>query len=233
VPPRWSAAGLAVTALGSFAVAVAASIAAVLALGLLAQPLERWSPAHILVITAATDGALLLALFGLGRWLIGLTPGALGLRRPRREDLRQAVRVAAVLWLLSILINALQVRVFGPHPQQLVVSLGAHSGATAFALDLVTAAAVAPLAEEILFRGLIFGGLAQRLPAAWAAVLSAGLFAVSHGVGVAVPIFVLGLGLAYVYWRTRTLWAAIAAHSLVNAVSIALIFVLPRGVLDV
>jgi hypothetical protein len=129
--------------------------------------------------------------------------------------------------VLSIAVNALQIRLFGPHPQALIVTVGAHAGPLALTLDLVTAALVAPLAEETLFRGLIFGGLAQRVPVPLAAAASALLFALSHGVGVLAPIFALGLGLAYVYRRTGTIWGPILTHGLVNAVSVVLLFALP------
>jgi hypothetical protein len=105
-----------------------------------------------------------------------------------------------------------------------VVTLGAHTGPVAYVLDLASSAVVAPVAEETLFRGVIFGGLAQRMPLWAAAGLSALLFAGFHGLGVLVPIFILGLGLAYVYARTGSVWAPMITHGLVNAVSVTILF---------
>lgn len=226
---RWSAPHFVATALGSFLAAVAVSFAVVLALGIGRRPAQQRSPEEILLLAVLSDGALLLALFVLGRRLLHLRPAQLGFRRPSLGALGFAAYVAAGLWILSIAASALQIRAFGPNPQPLIVTVGAHSGLLALALDLTTGAVVAPFAEETLFRGLIFGGLAQRLPVPAAAVISALLFALSHGLGVIGPIFVLGLGLAYVYARTGTIWAAMLTHALVNAVSLLLLFAAPKG----
>ncbi|MBI2773239.1 MAG: CPBP family intramembrane metalloprotease [Chloroflexi bacterium] len=231
VPARWPLGGLILVVIAAFAAAVIASLPVIVGLGVGRETAQQRSPADLLLLAGLSDGAMLLAIFGLGRPLLHLTMRDLGLLRPSGAALARAAQVAGLLWLVSIAVNAVQTRVLGANPQSLVVSLGAHSGPAAFAVDLVTSAAIAPFAEEILFRGLIFGGLAQRMPVALAAAISALLWALAHGVGVLLPIFVLGLGLAWVYWRTRSLWAAMLTHALVNAVSLTLLFALPKDLL--
>lgn len=200
-----------------------------IALGIGRRPAQQRSAEEILLLALLGDGALLIVLFALGRRLLALRPADLGFRRPSLGALRFAVGAAAGLWLLSIAVNALQISAFGPHPQPLIVTVGAHSGPLAILMDLTTGAVVAPFAEETLFRGLVFGGLTRWMPPWAAAAISALLFAVSHGLGVLAPIFVLGLGLAYVYARTGTIWAAMLAHALVNAVSLLLLFAVPKA----
>lgn len=225
---RWSALRFAITALGSFVAAVIVSSAVAIALGGRGRPALERSPEEILLLAVLADGALLAALFAIGRVLLRLRPADLGFRRPSLGALWFATGMAGALWLLSIFVNALQIRAFGPNPQPLIVTVGAHSGLAALVMDLTTGAVVAPFAEEILFRGLIFGGLAQRMPLGAAGTISALLFALSHGLGVVAPIFVLGLGLAYVYARTGTIWAPMITHALVNAVSLLFLFALPK-----
>ena len=227
-PARWSTPGLLATALGAFAAAVAVSLVAIFPLGVLRVPAEQLSPYDVFILALASDGALLVALFLLGRRLLGLRPADLGFRRPTRDALRLAALAAVALWALAIGLNAIQTLVFGAHPQALVVTVSGHSGPLALLLDLATGALVAPIAEETLFRGLLFAGLAQRMPFRAAAGISAFLFAISHGPAVLVPIFVLGLGLAWLYARTRTIWAPVAAHAIVNTISLVLVFVAPR-----
>ena len=154
----------------------------------------------------------------------GIRARDLGFRRPSARAIGDAAGAAVGLWLLSIAVNLASALIFGPHPQSLVETFGAHRGAVAFTFDLAASAVVAPFAEETLFRGVIFGGLAQRLPLWSAAAVSALLFALFHGLGVVPPIFVLGVGLAYVYARTGTIWASMTTHALVNAVSVTLLF---------
>lgn len=80
---------------------------------------------------------------------------------------------------------------------------------------------LAPIAEEILFRGLALPVLARHIGTAGALVATAALFAAVHmNAAASAPLFVLGLvfGLAYLY--TGSLTPAIVLHSVFNAVSI-------------
>ena len=229
-PPRWGLLRLLAVAVASFAAAAIVSLGLVLLLGTARKAPQARTPEEILLIVVLSDGALLLVLFALGRRLLRIGPRDLGLRAalgPRQVAF--AVFAAGGLWVLSIFVNAIQIALFGPNPQALVVSVGAHRGLQALLLDLLAGALVAPVAEEVLYRGLLFGGLHQRLPFAVAASLSGLLFAASHGLGVLLPIFVLGVGLAFVYWRTGTLWAPIITHAGVNAISLVLVSALPRS----
>lgn len=225
---RWPIGRFIVTALGTFEAALLTSIAMVTVLGLAGQRPQERTPLDILSVTAASDAAMLLALLILGRRLLGLTLVDLGITAPSLDVVRRAAVLGGGLWLVSIVVNIFSIALFGPRPQSLVVSFGAHGGVDAFVLDLATGAVIAPLAEEILFRGLIFTGLAQRMPWILAGAISGVLFALTHGIGVLLPIAALGFGLAWVYKRFGTLWAPIAAHSVVNTISLVLLFALPR-----
>ncbi len=82
---------------------------------------------------------------------------------------------------------------------------------------------LAPLAEEALFRGLLFGGMAGRWGFWPAALLSAAIFGAAHlNLSLWLPLSVAGLLLALVYSRTRSLWASTAAHATLNGVSVLL-----------
>lgn len=81
---------------------------------------------------------------------------------------------------------------------------------------------VAPIAEEMLFRGLLFGALAPRLGVLAAAVISALLFGAAHGDAVLFPtLAALGFVNAIAYAATGNLWVPIAVHAINNAVSTA------------
>jgi membrane protease YdiL (CAAX protease family) len=83
-------------------------------------------------------------------------------------------------------------------------------------LALVVAAA--PVFEEFIFRGLIFGGLRRTLGLGASMVASAAIFAVVHPPLAVIPVFGLGLATALVYDRTRLLAGPIAAHAVYNAI---------------
>lgn len=85
---------------------------------------------------------------------------------------------------------------------------------------------IAPFAEEICFRGMLFGGLRTRLPF-WAAALGAGLFFgllhYSTGPSAVPSLVVLGMIFALVYERTGSLWPAIIMHVMNNAFALAVL----------
>lgn len=86
---------------------------------------------------------------------------------------------------------------------------------------------IAPIAEEVLFRGIVLPVLARHVGIAGALVASAAVFAALHmNLAAAAPLFVLGLvfGLAYLY--TGSLTVPIVLHAVFNGVSIAVSHVL-------
>ncbi|MDR0994138.1 MAG: CPBP family intramembrane metalloprotease [Verrucomicrobiota bacterium] len=91
-------------------------------------------------------------------------------------------------------------------------------------LLVLFAIGVAPLAEELLFRGILLPLLIRRLGAVAGMVATSLLFALLHGnLPSALPIFVLSLALSWAYIRTGSLWVSVLMHALFNAVSLALL----------
>ncbi len=82
----------------------------------------------------------------------------------------------------------------------------------------VLAVVVAPVTEELVFRGLILRGLLGRWPVAPAVLASAALFALTHFNPAQAPVaLLLGTLLGWVYVRTRSLGLCILGHALNNA----------------
>jgi ABC-2 type transport system permease protein len=84
------------------------------------------------------------------------------------------------------------------------------------------AVVAAPIFEEFLFRGLIFGGLRRSLDALPAIVASAAVFAIVHPPASMIPVFGLGVCAALAYDRSKMLLAPMIAHGIYNAVVLAL-----------
>lgn len=78
---------------------------------------------------------------------------------------------------------------------------------------------VAPLIEELVFRATLFRAWRVRWSPMLALLVSSLLFGAIHRVPAAA--FVTGLTYALLYTRTRSLWAAVLAHSLNNATMVA------------
>jgi membrane protease YdiL (CAAX protease family) len=96
-----------------------------------------------------------------------------------------------------------------------------------FGLTLLGAGVLAPIAEELYFRGLIHGWLKSQRFAFWVRVLlSSTLFALAHfdSFAVAVSSLVLGVANAVLYERSRTIWVPIAMHVFTNSVAVTLMY---------
>lgn len=86
-----------------------------------------------------------------------------------------------------------------------------------FPLLFFTLVILVPVSEEILFRGMAYIALRGRFGINAGIMLSALLFSVLHQMAFYfVPIFLMGLALAYVYERTQSLLPSIFAHALIN-----------------
>ncbi len=80
---------------------------------------------------------------------------------------------------------------------------------------------LAPILEELIFRGLILRGMLNANISPWVAIiLSSLLFGIAHlnpwqflGAGM------IGLALGFIYWRTQSLWLVIFLHALNNFIA--------------
>lgn len=95
-------------------------------------------------------------------------------------------------------------------------------------LTVLGAGILAPMAEELYFRGLIHRWFWARLPGSPAlrVVLSSVIFALGHydSVGVVASTFFLGLLCALAYERTRSLWVTIIIHAVNNTLAVLLLY---------
>jgi membrane protease YdiL (CAAX protease family) len=90
-------------------------------------------------------------------------------------------------------------------------------------LLVITAVLIAPVYEELLFRGHLQTLLRYFLRRPWPAILlSSAAFALVHPWWTQPPIFFLALCLGYAYERTNNLWVPILIHALFNATSVVI-----------
>ncbi len=89
---------------------------------------------------------------------------------------------------------------------------------------VILAVVVAPLFEELMFRGLAYPALKRRWGTAPALILVSALFALTHlHLPSVAPLFALGLGLGLAYEVSGSLLAPIAMHALFNAVNVGML----------
>lgn len=86
---------------------------------------------------------------------------------------------------------------------------------------LISTVIVAPITEELVFRGLIFTRLRQGMPQVLALLITCVVFGLLHGQPIWMAYaFLLGLLLNWVYIRYRSLLANIVLHVTFNLVGI-------------
>jgi hypothetical protein len=137
---------------------------------------------------------------------------------------------APVVWGLQEISAQILTRLGQPVEDQAAVALFKDvKAAGEFAYLSFFAVVLAPVAEEFIFRGILFPFLKQRgFPKlAWLGVSA--LFALIHfNLATFMPLFVLALALTWLYEKTDCLLAPITAHALFNAINLALLYYTPK-----
>jgi CAAX protease family protein len=143
----------------------------------------------------------------------------LALRRPRGwgPTLGAVLIVFGAVYAVSAIVSA-----FGdPGREQGLTPQGWDSGrAVPFAVNFLVFVAVAPVIEEMTFRGLGYSLL--RPLGALTAILWVGIaFGLAHGLLEGLPILIVfGCGLAWLRERSDSIYPGIAVHATFNAIAL-------------
>jgi membrane protease YdiL (CAAX protease family) len=196
-----------------------------------------WRPIGDLVVVAVEA----VVFVGVAAALV-VAPGAIswaemGLTLPRRralEALGRGALYAPPVVVFTALLAAVIVPAFGVSPPSPLPPTGT---ATGLGLHLLAGAVIAPVAEEVLFRGVAVTAWARTAGPRKAIVWSALLFAAAHILPISGATFSQGaalalvaalgrmpvaLALGWLYLRSGTLWASIGLHAAFNAALIIL-----------
>jgi membrane protease YdiL (CAAX protease family) len=145
----------------------------------------------------------------------------------------------AVLPLLVIIISALGYLVsliqYEPPPHPLVDIFVTEDRQNPFLIyfSLILACTIGPFIEEVFFRGFCYTALRKHIGVRGAILVTAVFFAFIHYSSFAfIPIFVLGVILAYLYEKRGSLVPSITLHIVHNCLFIGYFFVVKRVILD-
>ena len=95
-------------------------------------------------------------------------------------------------------------------------------------LAFVTLVIIAPVAEEVLFRGYLYGKLRKIIPMWLTIFVVSALFAAVHGQwNVAIDVFALSILLCSLREITGSIWAGVLLHMLKNGLAFYLLFINP------
>ncbi len=89
---------------------------------------------------------------------------------------------------------------------------------------------VAPIAEEIIMRGWLYGKLRSRLKVVWSILLTSVLFGFLHGQwNIAISTFALSVVLCILRELTGTIWSGMLLHILSNGIAFYLVYIAGIG----
>jgi membrane protease YdiL (CAAX protease family) len=145
----------------------------------------------------------------------------LGLTRVRVRDVAIGV-VAGVAFALTVTLTI--ARMYPTRDNVLFPALA--DGTLSSRLTMLLVVGVySPFAQEVVFRGLLLTGLAQRMRAPLAVTAAAVVFGALHaasGPDWVVNAFAFGIVEGTLYVRLRSLWAPVAAHVATNSLGVGL-----------
>ncbi len=97
-----------------------------------------------------------------------------------------------------------------------------------YILAFLTLVVLAPLAEEILFRGYLLGKLLKVAPLWLAILITSVLFGILHGSwNVGIDVFALSIVLCILRVSTGSIWAGVLLHMLKNGIAFYILFINP------
>lgn len=130
---------------------------------------------------------------------------------------------------VHLLANWTALRAFGVEPalQQVASHLLEEAPPLAACYKVFTAVVLAPVAEELLFRGLVFPLAARKIQPARATVAVSLVFAAIHGdLSVMLPLFAVSLTLCAAYQASRSIAVPVLMHMLFNGVNLVMMSIL-------
>jgi len=182
----------------------------------------------LLAAQAMFDGLLLLVALGVASdWKfrpLGRPLRLLGLRPFRLSAIWIMLATLVAYYIAAGLFASL---VLKPDQEDIGGELGVGNPSVVIAVAAVLMIVLlAPIAEELFFRGFLFAGLRTRW-SLWPAAITSGLiFGSVHaptGITTVVPLAVLGFALCWLYDRTGSLWPCVIAHMINNGLALAVV----------
>lgn len=97
-----------------------------------------------------------------------------------------------------------------------------------YALAFLTLVVIAPIAEEILFRGYLFGKLRQYVSLGWAILITSVLFGLVHMAwNVGIDTFALSVVMCLLVYWSGSIWPAVLLHITKNFIAFYFLFINP------
>jgi hypothetical protein len=156
-----------------------------------------------------------------GRWK------DLGIRKARPGSYFRYGVIGGILLIIMVLVLGYVLKYFQPdlEPQYFEQMLRSATRIPNFIVILVVGAILAPLSEELFYRGMLYPVFRKHLGPVWGAILAGLVFGLAHwDLWRTIPLALGGIGLCYIYEKSGSIWVSVLAHGVWNGVMSILIF---------
>jgi uncharacterized protein len=171
-----------------------------------------------ILVQVGTALGFLLVPMAIASWRGATTPreilDRLGVRRFDRSAFKWMAAAVGAYLLFAFLYVAL---VMEPEQEDIAEAFGP------VPVQILLIAIAAPISEEVCFRGMLYGGLREKLPRVGAALIAGVLFGALHaltGISAVPPLIAFGFVLCLLYEKTGSIVPGILLHMLNNSVAL-------------
>lgn len=185
------------------------------------------SEAGFLAGLLAQNIAIFAGLYGVLVWWRGMSWGDLGLRPAQGKWLKTTGIIILALFPLTLALEMALEHFLDFSFEDLALQIYAPYGFSWLSASglVVLGGILAPVAEELYFRGVLYGWMRQRWSPTVGMLASAAIFASIHLQPQVMPeIFLVGVILAWLYERSGSLFPGILLHMAMNILAFVWLF---------
>lgn len=152
----------------------------------------------------------------------------LGIRRAARKDYLKYGILGGAFLMLAIVVLGYPINYLQPdlQPQVFEEILRSVDSLLGFILLFTVGAVLAPLSEELLYRGMLYPVLRWYLGPTWGMILAGFIFGLAHlDLWRALPLAAGGAVLCYIYEKTGSILVSTVAHGVWNGVMSIFVYI--------
>ena len=143
-------------------------------------------------------------------------------RGNRREILYIFIINLLFVFILGAFFAILDILFGSAYPEMAMDFTPTYYNPSSLALEVITSIILAPIIEELFFRGVLFNRLKGRTGIVAAMIISSAIFAVGHEFGGITSAFLFGMCMCIIYLKTDNILMTMSIHFLNNLVAVLL-----------